>query len=45
MYGRHINDNWDRRNNNAFIKSLIKPELLTGCHLAKNFKSPQKKQI
>jgi dynein heavy chain len=40
MYGGHITDNWDRRTNNAYLKTLIKPELLTGCNLAKNFKSP-----
>ena len=40
MYGGHITDNWDRRTNNAYLKTLIKPELLTGANLAKNFKSP-----
>ncbi|MBR4634650.1 hypothetical protein IKO50_07065, partial [bacterium] len=40
MYGGHITDDWDRRTNNAYLTTLIKPELLTGCNLAKNFKSP-----
>ena len=40
MYGGHITDNWDRRTNNAYLKTLIRPELLTGANLAKNFKSP-----
>ena len=30
MYGGHITHNWDRKTNNAFIKTLIKPELLIG---------------
>ena len=41
MYGGHIIDNRDRIANNAFLKTLIKPELLNGCNLAKNFKSPE----
>ena len=40
MYGGHITDNWDRRTNNAYLKWLVKHELLTGCNLAPNFKSP-----
>ena len=36
MYGRHITDNWDRITNNAYLKTLIKPELLNVCNLAKN---------
>ena len=40
MYGGHITHNWDRKTNNAFFKTLIKPELLIGCNLDKNFKSP-----
>lgn len=40
MYGGHITDNWDRRTNNAYLKWLIKPELLNGVNLAPNFKSP-----
>ena len=40
MHGGHITDNWDRITNNAYLKTLIKPELLAGCSLSKNFKSP-----
>ena len=40
MYGGHITDNWDRRTNNGYLKTLIGPQLLTGGNLAKNFKSP-----
>lgn len=40
MYGGHITDGWDRRTNNAYLKFLVKPELLTGSNLAPNFKSP-----
>lgn len=40
MYGGHITDNWDRRTNAAYLKTLVKPELLTGSNLAPNFKSP-----
>jgi hypothetical protein len=40
MYGGHITDNWDRRTNNAYLKWLVKPELLNGVNLAPNFKSP-----
>ncbi len=28
MYGGHITDNWDRRTNATYLKSLIRPELL-----------------
>lgn len=41
MYGGHITDNWDRRTNAAYLKTLIKPELLTGSNLAPNFRSPE----
>jgi dynein heavy chain, axonemal len=42
MYGGHITDNWDRRTNAAYLKKLIKPELLdfNKFNLAPNFKSP-----
>ena len=40
MYGVHITDNWDRITNNTYLKTLIKPELLAGYNLSKNFKSP-----
>ena len=40
MFGGHITDNWYRMTNNAYRKTLIKPGLLTGNNLAKNFKSP-----
>jgi dynein heavy chain len=40
MYGGHITDNWDRRTNAAYLKALIRPELLAGVSLIKNFKSP-----
>ena len=40
MCGGHITDNWDRITNNAYLKILIKPELLTGCNLTKSLKSP-----
>ena len=40
MLGGHIIDNWYRMTNNAYRKTLIKPGLLTGSNLAKNFKSP-----
>ena len=39
MYGGHITDNWDRITNNAYLKTLIKPEFLDSCNLSKNFKS------
>ena len=41
IYGGYITDNRDRITNNGYLKTLIKPELLTGCNLAKNFKSPE----
>jgi len=28
MYGGHITDFWDRRTNNTYLVTLIKPELL-----------------
>ena len=28
MYGGHITDFWDRRTNNTYLMTLIKPELL-----------------
>ena len=40
MFGGHITYNWYRMTNNAYRKTLIKPGLLTGSNLAKNFKSP-----
>ena len=40
IYGGHITDNWDRITNNTYLKTLIKPELLAGYNLSKNFKSP-----
>jgi dynein heavy chain, axonemal len=42
MYGGHITDNWDRRTNAAYLKRLIKPDLLdfNKFNLAPNFKSP-----
>lgn len=39
MYGGHITDFWDRRTNGAYLKRLIKPDLLSGCTLAPNFKA------
>ena len=41
MYGGHITDGWDRKTNAAYLKTLIKPELLTGSNLAPNFRSPE----
>ena len=41
MYGGHIIDNRNRIANNAYLKTLIKPVLLNGCNLAKNYKSPE----
>ena len=40
MYGVYITDNWDRITNNAYLKTLIKPEFLADCSLSKDFKSP-----
>lgn len=40
MYGGHITDFWDRRTNNTYLTTLIKPELLQKCELSPNFKSP-----
>ena len=40
MLGGHIIDNWYRIANNAYRKTSIKPGILTGSNLAKNFKSP-----
>jgi len=40
MYGGHITDGWDRRTNNAYLKELIKPELLQGANLIQGYKSP-----
>ena len=45
MYGGHIIDSRDRITNNAYLKTLIKPELLNGCNLDKNFKSPEPNKI
>ena len=28
MYGGHITDNWDRRTNNAYLKTLIKKKFI-----------------
>ena len=41
MYGGHITDGWDRKTNAAYLKTLIKPELLSGSNLAPNFRSPE----
>lgn len=40
MYGGHITDFWDRRTNNTYLQTLIKPELLSNCNLSQGFKSP-----
>ena len=40
MHEGHIKDNQDRISNNAYLKTFMKPELLGGYNLAKNFKSP-----
>ena len=40
MYGGHITDNWDRRTNAAYLKFLIKPEILNGLTFAPGIKSP-----
>jgi len=40
MYGGHITDDWDRRTNATYLKTLIRPELLSGMNLVPNFKSP-----
>jgi dynein heavy chain len=45
MYGGHITDGWDRKTNNAYLKSLIRPEILTGGNLLKNFKSPDQTRL
>jgi dynein heavy chain len=45
MYGGHITDNWDRRTNNSYLKTLIKPELLISSNLAPGFKSPDPNQF
>ena len=39
MYGGHITDFWDRRTNAAYLKKLIKPELLSGYAFSGNFKA------
>lgn len=40
MYGGHITDFWDRRTNNTYLTTLVKPELLQKCDLSPGFKSP-----
>lgn len=40
MYGGHITDQWDRRVCNAYLATLIIPELLSNLSLAPGFKSP-----
>ena len=33
MYGGHITDGWDRRTNAAYLKALIRPELMSNMNL------------
>lgn len=33
MYGGHVTDAWDRRTNNAYLKVIIKPELMNMCNI------------
>lgn len=40
MYGGHITDDWDRRTNNTYLRTLMKPELLSGMYLAPLYRSP-----
>ncbi len=40
MYGGHITDEWDRRTNAAYLRELIRPELLQGANLIQGYKSP-----
>ena len=40
MYGGHITDEWDRRTNSTYLKTLIKPEIKEGMTLMQGFKSP-----
>jgi dynein heavy chain len=40
MYGGHITDAWDRRTNNAYLRVLIKPELLERYLISPNFTAP-----
>lgn len=45
MYGGHITDFWDRRTNNTYLQTLIKPELLSNCNLSQGFKSPDPSKL
>jgi len=40
MYGGHITDAWDRRTNNDYLQTYLKPELFEGLELGPGFKSP-----
>lgn len=40
MYGGHITDAWDRRTNNAYLRTLIRPELLERYLISPNFTAP-----
>lgn len=40
MYGGHITDAWDRRTNNAYLRTLIRPELLERYVISNNFTAP-----
>lgn len=40
MYGGHITDFWDRRTNNAYLRVLIKPELMERYLISTNFTAP-----
>jgi dynein heavy chain len=40
MYGGHITDAWDRRTNNDYLETYMKPELFEGLELGPGFKSP-----
>ena len=45
MYGGHITDYWDRRTNNAYLRVLIKPELLERMQISPNFTCPDASKI
>ena len=40
MYGGHITDAWDRRTNNTYLRVYMRPEILEGMELCRNFKVP-----